>query len=879
MRTTMLPLLIIIVFLPTWSFAQQPAPRSVAVERERARGDLAIERLSKQSEEELRRQFEAGKSEQRLAFRRFDVELSSAYRRVMQQGGDKDRAGVERALRAALGDLVDRAPSDLAARITEKGSADAVNLEMRDATLYLAMLARVTGDPRHAARAAALLARFAEVIPRWPIWNPYYEVAAKKKAVRQDDPTAFRSEFAAGLWGGWIYMDLIMGAPLVEAMSILEPTGAVDRTGAKAAVRQMFDLHLATQRKFNKDPDYSNMDGFQIRGYLDFGRLLPDPALVHEGVRRLRNLYRTSFLPDGWWHECAVSYHQDLQNVLSGITDSMLIGYSDPPGFTDPVDGTRFDDLDLAAMLRGPSARADLVTRRLVMPDGTLYAAHETAWPTKAPSGVQAPTRPFLFGAMGQGTLISGIGDGLAMATLHWGPKATHAHDDALNLNLWAKGTEAISETQYHPIDGSNSTREWHASTAGHATVVVDGLNQSYLGKRTIRRRAARPEDAIPGVADWRWRWTNCDAQDGGDLRLFATTFPEVQVVEADATRAYDSVTGVTMYRRTIALVRIDDADSYVVDVFRVKGGTSCDFMLHGSLQLEQKLLVSVPLQPTTGTAHRALRNLRSGVTDGPWLAAFEMENNVSLLTFMAPAPGTTVIQADGPAMRRVGDAPFVIARRSGPDTTFIAVHHVMRGSTPRVQGIELIPTECKDCVAFKVKVGARTDTVISCADRTTLCSLPGGIQMRGLFAHSATGPTPQDQWALLVDGDLLKTPDATIEGETAVSGIVRGTLRIEAGDEVNGFIVDEPLAEGGALAGSTIIVDQAGEMSWAYEVGKVSRRGGKTVIETPDEPGLIVKPGSIKQTYFPGWGFKGDARYRIPGQAVARPGGAADHP
>lgn len=839
--------------------------------QEDARGDRALERLSGMSDADLRALFESTKSERRLAFREFDREVSSAYRRAMSAGGDAQRQAVARALRAALGDFATRSPAALVAQVTERGAADEINLDLRDATLHLAMLARLTNDRSHADRAAALLARFAQVIPKWPIWNPYHAPISDRTPLAQEDRRASDSEFAAGLWGQWIYMDLLMGAPLAEAFAILEPTGAVDRLGAAASIRAMFDRHLEVQRRFNPTPDFSNMDAFQIRGLMEFGRWLNRPELVHRAVRHLRDMYRTSFYPDGWWHEAATAYHADLQNGLRDIAEEMLIGYSDPAGFTSSVDGTRFDDLNLIELVRRPSERADRVLRRSVMPDGNYFASRDTPWPLAAPRGSMPPRRSFLFGCMGQGSVISGVDDGFAMATLHWGKTSSHAHFDALNLNFWAKGVEAISETQYQPISGSNSTRAWHAATAGHATVVVDGVNQAPRGKNGSRMRRKQPDDAIAGIDDWRWRWSTQSAQDGGDLRLFSALVPEVQVIEADATRAYDMPTDITMYRRTIALVRIDDDDSYLVDIFRIKGGTTCDFMLRAALQLETRLRLSVPVTPMPGSAHTMLRNLRGAETDGPWLAAFEMAGGVTLLTFMAGAPGTTVIEARGPAMRRVGDAPFVIARRSGPETTFVAVHHVIRGAVPRVQGIELIPVECPGCVALQVRIGDRTDTVVSCEDRSKGCTLPGGIEVRGAFAHIAGGTVPAQQWALLVDGDLLRTPQASIEGETSYEGVVRATRRIEAGDAVDGFVIDEGLPEGSALRDAVLIVDLAGEMSWGYSIDLVSRRDGSTVIQT-DEPGLIIEPGRIKQTYFPNWGFRGDAKYRIPGQAIARP-------
>lgn len=845
--------------------------------RERAKGDQALERLTRMSDADLTKLFESTKPERRLMYRDFDVALGNAFRRALSQGTESQRMEVARALRAALGEMATATPADLARRVTENGAANPVNLDMRDATLHLAMLARITSDRAMADRAAALLARFAEVMPRWPVWNPYHEEMPKRRSMRQDDPETFKSEYSAGLWGWWIYSDLLLGLPLVQAHSIIEPMGAIDRVGpgARESIRRMFDLHIETQRKYNPGGDFSNQDAFQIRGLMEFGRLLGEPELVHEGVRRFEEMYHAVFYPDGWWQEGSVSYHSDLQAGLREIAQEMLKDYSDPPGFKSTVDGTRFDHLDLAERVRAPAERAERVLERTVLPDGNHLAMHDTPWPWPARPGSRPPFRSHLFGALGHGSLISGAGDGTAMAIMNWSPTGAHAHLDALSLVYWAKGTEAISETQYHPIKGSNSTREWHTSTAGHVTVVVDGVNQSARGKNGERRRKPQPEDAIEGTGDWRWRWGQQAAHDGGALRLFSTLVPEVQVMEADAPRAYDMVTDVSMYRRTVALVRIDDDDSYLVDVFRVKGGSTYDYMLHSSLQLAQSVRLSLPVQPVSGTAHGVLEDLRSAKTDGPWLAAFRMENDVTLVSFMAPAPGTEVIQAQGPAMRRVGDAPFVIARRRGPETVYVAVHHVMRGSTPRVQGIEIIPNECKGCVAFKVKIGDRTDTVIACEDRTKKVVLPGGIEMRGLFAHVAGGATPDQQWALLVDGDLLKTPTATIEGETSWWGTVRATMRMEAGDEVDGFVVDEAIPEGSSIWGTTIIVDQAGEMTWAYDAAKVSKRDGHTVIETPNEPGFFIEPGAInviKQTYFPNWGFKGEAKYRVPGEAMARP-------
>jgi hypothetical protein len=792
----------------------------------------------------------------------------AAFELAIVSGDQQRKLVVERAVRATLGDLSELTSAQLAGRITTQGGADAVNLDMRDACLHLAMLYCLTGDRTHAQQAAAILARFAQVIPVWPIWQPYYEAQSAKQGCPQSLPVTFASEFSAGLWGWWIYYDLVLGTPLVQANAMIADSGATKDIGAEGAITEMFNLHVATQRKFSATPCYTNMDAFQIRGFLDFGKFMPNPELVHEGVRHLKAMYHTGFYPDGWWQEGATSYHFDLSRNLASLADELLKGYSDPLGFQSS-DGSRFDNLDLSTLVRYPRSRADLVVQRSVMPDGNLLAVHDTQWPERAPGNAVCPSSSHLFGASGQGSLITSRDESLTIATLHWGGTSMHAHFDALNLNLWSKGYEAISGTQYRPIPGSTSTREWHTSTAAQATVVVNGVNQARQGMFGSHVRARQPEDVIPGVADWKWRWTNSNFNDSGKLQFFNTDFSKVQVVEADATRAYDMVAGVSMYRRTIGLVKIDDIDSYVVDIFRVRGGSTHDFMLRSCLQSPGQLEVSMPLQPMSGSVHGYIGNLRSAVTASNWLAVFDSQNGGKLLTFMAGAPGTMVIAGDAPSTRQSGDAPFLTVRRTGGDSTFVAVHHVVGGNMSRIQAIELIPTNSPDCVAVKVRIGDRTDTIISCTDRSRSFIIDGGIEFRGRFAHLSDSPVAEQNWDYFVDGDYLRTPRTLINGEVSYSGVVNSTLSMERGSSVDGLIVSASIPSGVGLQGSTVIVDQAGEMSWAYRIQQIEAVGGGTLVQTSSEPGFFINQGVVKQTYFPCWGFVGQARYQIPGSAL----------
>lgn len=144
--------------------------------------------------------------------------------------------------------------------------------------------------------------------------------------------------------------------------------------------------------------------------------------------------------------------------------------------------------------------------------------------------------KSYLFGCTGHAILGYGkTKPDMVQATLHFGGTHGHEHCDMLNLILWAKGRELISETRYRPLDITNTTREWHRATAGHVTVVVDGKNHTTRWDKHTPKRQSQPTDAIHGVPDWHWRW-RCygDNMNNGMLRLFNPEFESVQVVEAD---------------------------------------------------------------------------------------------------------------------------------------------------------------------------------------------------------------------------------------------------------------------------------------------------------------------------------------------------------
>jgi len=831
----------------------------------RQRCTQAVQRIAGASDEQLRAQYESEKHEYRLFARPFDRDLANcivAWERFRDPGA-RDQA--LRALAVALLTWQGLDGQGLAARITGQGSRDTVNLDLRDACLHYAQRFRLTSDPADRDRAVALLARFVDAVPKWPIWTPYYGPPESRRPLPPDQPSSYQGEFAAGPWGLWIYMDLIMGTPLLEAWTLLRDQ--ISDASLNDRARAFFMRCVEIQRMHAKRPDYTNMDAFQIRGFLDFGRLLPDAALLREGVGHLETLYRIGFFPDGWWHEASSSYHSDLQRGLRAIIDDLPSDYSDPPDFK-PAGAERWDGVDLSRRVARACARADGVVRDNQLPDGRMLASHDSNWDDRA--WLPRPSAPGsrLWGCMGQATLISSGTLGETQVSLHYGASGTHAHHDSLSLTLWDDGYEAISETAYRPIDGSGSTREWQASTPGHATVVVDERDQSAVGPLKRRVRTPTPDDAVPGVPDWPWRWSSCGVDDFGTLRLFNRIYDQVQVIEAEAAAAYDSVAPVTAYRRTVALVRIDEVDAYVCDIFRVRGGRTHDFMLHGCLQELESLRTTVRQEATPGTLHGMIGSLASGRSDDAWGAVFGNAAGPKLVSMFAASPGTLVISGQAPAMRRLGQAPFLVVRREGPESIFVVVHEVVRDANRRVRGVELATVQGEGVVAVKITLDGRTDFVMSGDGPGSAATVDGHIGFRGSFGHvRETGSSLV--WAFLVDGDSLKVGDAAIEGATFFTGDITRVDRIEAGQDSDAFITPLAVEAGLLLADEVLLVDPPGLPRWAYPIESVQRVTDGSRMLVASEPGLTVSGDLVKQSYFPSWGGRGAVHFRIPGSAL----------
>jgi hypothetical protein len=126
----------------------------------------------------------------------------------------------------------------------------------------------------------------------------------------------------------------------------------------------------------------------------------------------------------------------------------------------------------------------------------------------------------------------------------NWG----HGHANSLRIALYGYGLNLAPALGYPEFADENARQiEWNNNTVAGNAVVVDASPQAH--------------EVI------------------GQPRDFMVT-DDVQMVEVESPLVYPQT---SMYRRTSAMIRVDEANSYVVDLFRVRGGAEQVFSFHGA--------------------------------------------------------------------------------------------------------------------------------------------------------------------------------------------------------------------------------------------------------------------------------------------------------
>lgn len=781
--------------------------------------------------------------------------------------------------------------------ITEAGPvADTSNVTAKQAAYDLARLYQKTKLIKYADRAVVLLERFAEVMPKWPI----YTNDGSLKAVPITDVKVWTRWNARGLWNIWFHQDLQEARELALAYDFIADSGALQsrssRQGkdvAKLIEDDLLRYTVEVSLHFNQNPisvgglpaedcAYGNMAGYMFDGTITFGRVV-EPAFIHIVLRRMREQLWVGFFRDGAWHEGTPSYQRQTVGY-SKKNEKALTGYSDPTGYTFTGYTTRLGDsfkgtgkrIDNLVPFEGLEAQWDRIKKAIdpvTFPNGIYYVIHDTHSTQKNWEFTPKQSLPACLFGMRHCVLGRFSGADQVQAHLHFGGTDGHEHYDCLNLGLWALGAELISEGEYKNF----GNRPWNTATAGHNTVVVDEKNQN---DRFDNRPALTVDDALDGIGFYRYQdYGHGDSRNFGNLRLWDATRPHLQVVEAEGENAYVGQgrgQGVTRYRRTLVMVEIQGTRLYLIDIFRVKGGTIHDWMLHGRLDEDYGLTTSLTLPSVTGQRFGFLILNEQATTDSTWHADFTYEGGARLRTTMLGQTGTEVSTGRAPAMRRAGDATFLDVRRSAGDSLFVAVHEPYSSAgSPEVTKVSpLLYSGLSDSVlALRIELqDGRTDIFALTLDEPPypVRQIPGtSVSFQGRLAHLASrGET--HQWIYLLEGSKIAVGDIELNaahGDFSYRGSVTGVLRKKNGDAADAFVTAVSLPTAG-LEGQTLLLTLPDGRTEGYTIEEVVAAGGHWQIQVKGDPGLELRDNGklVKLVYFPHHGLRGALSFLIPG-------------
>ncbi len=737
----------------------------------------------------------------------------------------------------------------------------------------LALLYHVTKEPQYAHKSAVILRRFAEVFPGYPIRgydnhsvSPWQDIQIKPGAGQQGsafyDSKICAPDYAgsmpywAGKWSRWFYGNVPMGP--FNAHDLICDSGAYEELGDGTRQLVEKDLLRACVESLQKYPKFwGNMDGNCIMGLIVAGRVLGEPDWIHYAVGWFKGILEKSYFYDGMWHEGTACYHRQITNRLAMVPD-LADGHTDPPGYTYEKTGERYDDLRMQRDIPALN-RAVTCVVKLALPMGknqrSYYAVtHDCDWNKVCWPLARTKSECLILPGMGHAILGMGEGDDQVQAHLHYGGASGHDHRDTLNIIFHAKGKELLSEFGYC----RTSLRGWSSGTSGHNTVVIDQTNQG------------------GGVL--------------GRLGLFATKGPQVFAVEADGTTRYEGKA--ELYKRALVLARVGEHDSYLFDVFRVKGGSVHDWMEHGYANENQALTTSLRFAPLAGTLYTHIKDLQQTVTDGPWEMTLTCADGTALKTHVLGAAGTRVITGMCPSIRgaqrdesTIHDLwmPIIAVRRGTPaeagaepveplSSTFVAVHEPYFETTCIDSVEQLAVAGPENCVALAVRSGDITDYLISTNEQAPyeqeVLVPAANLSFRGRLAHLRL-QGGEVKWAYILDGAELKLGQLHIKTAGPLTGDITGVQRREAGDENDAFLTPVQLPTDVELAGETMVITHGDTTAHGYTIDRVERVGDTTVIHVLDEPGLEITPDETRQVYFPHRVIPGTNTFYIAGSTL----------
>ncbi|WP_158560463.1 heparinase II/III domain-containing protein [Paenibacillus contaminans] len=440
--------------------------------------------------------------------------------------------------------------------------------------------------------------------------------------------------------------------------------------------------------------------------------------------------------------------------------------------------------------------------------------------------------------------LRDGKGDSARALTLYYGRNTGHGHRDTLNLGLYAFGLDLSPDHGYPSFaDGNYERVHWTNNTVSHNTVVVNRSTQA---------------DQVVGIPH---HYAN-------DVR--------VKLIDVEAPKVYPET---QMYRRTVAMIKIDETDSYYIDFFRVKGGEEHHYSFHGgegevateglnfikqasgtyageNVPVADKGYDEVSESGFNYLYHVERANLPQGSFSLDWSIkdtwkVKPVEEDIHLrITMLSDVHEVSL--ADGqPPQNKPGNPKsykYVLAHRKGNnlESQFVSVMEAYK-ETRKVQSISAVPVKADgkivqstDVFAVKVMfVNGRTDIIVNALNPDVVYTIEDHIRFQGFFGVCSLA-AERPVYGYVCNGTLLQAGEKVMIREASgnVSGSVVGfTKDMSAENQITVRLNGVTNAD--TLAGKYVYIQNDGIRNAAYEIKDVK-------VDAGTDNGFVLNIGDI---------------------------------
>jgi hypothetical protein len=424
---------------------------------------------------------------------------------------------------------------------------------------------------------------------------------------------------------------------------------------------------------------------------------------------------------------------------------------------------------------------------------------------------------------------------------LYYGRNPVHGHKDTLNIGLYAFGHDLTPDLGYPERTGPDPNRmEWVNHTVSHNTVLVDKTVQSN-------------------------QWVGIPHHYDGTSR--------VKLIDVEAPDVYPQA---RMYRRTVAWIRVDETNSYAVDIFRVKGGCEHHYSFHGGEGTTATEGLNLTVQPTgtyagpdvpygrrepdrpggweyAGSGFHYLTDVRRDANPPACFSVdWSMQEDIHLRLTMVGEVDEAAL-AEGVPPQLPGNPErltYLLAHRHGEqlESRFVAVLEPYRNSrfVESIHSVVLeadgVPVSGPDAVALKIVLNdGRVDYIINAIDANIRYRVDGKLEFSGFFGvYSERNGEPA--YAYVHEGTFIGSGERPLirTGQGAVRGIVLDFTRELQFDNRLIVQVEGPETRETDWTGSMIYVVNDRVRNAVYAIKAVKRLGERTYALDIGESTLI---------------------------------------